>query len=150
MGDGLTARIKDFRDKAASGDATPGLLISGFVNREVETRARLLQEALPNRFARKSAGLTGASNLTLTPVQATLLAYSVISDDYLLDSEANLRKYMKQVREFRAKRAPGFPGPAGHFAYGSNGYLHSAPLDIFMDEQTTHRMLRLVEERSAR
>jgi len=43
-----------------------------------------------------------------------LVAYSVISDDYLLDNEANLRKYMKGIRDFRAKRAGRFPDPEGY------------------------------------
>jgi hypothetical protein len=150
VSDALTAQVRDFRDQAASGDAAFKLLTSGFINREVETRAQLLQEALPNQFKRKSGALTGASNLSLTPVQAILVAYSVISDDYLLDSEANLRKYMREIRDFRAKRAGRFPDPEGYFAYGTNGYLHSSPLDLFMDEQTVGRMLQLTEERSAR
>jgi hypothetical protein len=150
VSDALTAQVKTFRDQAAAGDGAFKLLASGFINREVETRAQLLQEALPNQFRRKSGPLTGASNLTLTPTQAVLVAYSVISDDYLLDNEANLRKDMRGIRDFRAKRSGRFPDPEGCFAYGTNGYLHSSPLDLFMDEQTVVRMLQLSEERSAR
>ncbi len=150
VSDALVAQVRTFRDQVASGDAAFRLLVSGFINKEVETRAQLLQEALPNQFKRKSGALTGASNLTLTPVQAILVAYSVISDDYLLDNEANLRRDMKGIRNFRAKRAGRFPDPEGYFAYGTNGFLYSSPLDLLMDEQAVGRMLQLSEERSTR
>lgn len=141
----LTAQVRHFRAQAQNGDVTLKLLLGNFVSKEVESRSRLLNEALPSEFIQRGASKS-SSTIEVTPAQAFLIAYSVVSDDPLLDSEANLKKQLHRVRAIRAKHAGHYPPPDGHFAYGTNGYLHSSPLGILLNEQTVNRLLQLVEE----
>lgn len=144
----VISQLKSFRDQARTGDATFQFLLNGFVRKEVETRARLFNEAAPAQFPQSDTWRSPLGT-QLTPEQALLLAYSVISDDNLLDSEANLQAYMKDIEKFRAKRSGYYPNSDGRFAYGTNGYLYASPLDLLLNEQTVTRLLQLIEERSA-
>ena len=145
----VVEQAKSFREQARRGDATFTLLLRGFVSKEIETRARLLNEAAPAQFPQGSAG--SPSSTQLTPAQALLVAYSVVSDDYLLDTEANHEKNLRLTHDARAKLAGGYyPGHEGRFAYGDNGYLHASPVGLFLDESSVARLLQLVEERGAR
>jgi hypothetical protein len=146
----VVTTLRSFRDQAKVGDASFKYLMGSFVSKEVDARVRLMNEAAPEQFA---GGLDSfnAFDVKLTPSQALLVAYSVVSDDHLLDSEANQHKYLDVIRGFRAKNSGGmYPGPEGHFAFGTNGYLYSAPLDLFMGDRSTDRLLQLIEERSAK
>lgn len=145
----VVEQAKSFRDQARRGDATFTFLLRTFISKEVETRARLLNEAAPAQFPQGIAD--SPSSTQLTPAQALLVAYSVVSDDYLLDSEATHQKDLRLTHEWRAKLAGGYyPSHEGHFAYGDNGYLHASPVSLFLDESSVARLLQLVEERSAR
>lgn len=145
----VVEQAKSFRDQARRGDATFTFLLRGFVGKEIDTRARLLNEAAPAQFPQGIAD--SPSSTQLTPAQALLVAYSVLSDDHLLDTEANHEKNLRLTRDSRAKLAGGYyPGHEGQFAYGDNGYLHASPVGLFLDESSVARLLQLVEERSAR
>jgi hypothetical protein len=146
----VTNQARSFRDQALAGDDTLKYLLSSVISKEVDSRLQLLNEASTAQFA---VGKDSASPLDvkLTPVQAFLVVYSVLSDDHLLDSEQRHRKHMQLIRDFRAKRAGAtYPDPQNAFGFGPNGYLYSSPLDLFMGEQATDRILQLIEERSAR
>ncbi len=88
-----------------------------------------------------------AAEAGFTPLQAFLVAYSLVSNDALDYSQANLSKWMNLRRETRTED-PGrpFPSPDGHRAYGVNGYLFSSPLDLFFDERAVNRLLDRVEK----
>jgi hypothetical protein len=79
----LATQIRSFRDQAAAGDEAFSSLLSSFVRPDIEKKAQLLIEALPERIG---AGATASSqrSKTFTPIQAVLLAYSFVSDDNLL------------------------------------------------------------------
>lgn len=113
------------------------------VGEEVEKKARLFAEAVPEQLNISEQGFT--------PLQALLLAYSVASEDQLADSEENLNKRMKALQNGIGELiARSFPSPEGHTAFGVNGYLFSSPLDIAFDEATVGDLLDLIAERSAR
>jgi len=142
------AQLREFRDQAHAGKDTFKYLLGSYASKEVDSRARLFNEVSPEHFARSSDSAS-PFDVTLTPAQALLVAYSVLSDDRLLDSEVEHHKNLKLIHDFRAKHSGGYyPDPKGHFAYGVNGYLYSSPLDLFMGEQAMNRFLQLVEERS--
>lgn len=83
----------------------------------------------------------------LTPLQAFLFAYSLVSNDALDYSQANLRKYMEADQKDKTKTfGQPYPSPEGHRAYGVNGYRFSSPLDLFFDEPTVNRLLDRVEK----
>jgi hypothetical protein len=149
VGENLIAQVRYFREQAKNGDTTLRLFLGNFINQEVESRVRLLNEALPSKFVQRET-LKSSSTTEVTPAQAFLIIYSVISDDLLLDAEANLQKHLQHIRASRAKYAGHYPSPDGHHPYGANGYLHSSPLDILLNEQTIIRLLQLIEERGAK
>lgn len=140
------ARIRAIRDQLAtpSGDVFKGAARE-FVRKGVESRVQILSEALPESFG-NTWDAEAAEAGGMTPLQALLVAYSVVSDDYLCDSEASLAQRMKAVeRSLSRSLGEPYPGPEGHRAYGVNGYLFSAPLDIVLDEQAVGRLLDRVE-----
>lgn len=149
-------RLKAVRDQLGTpaGDVFTGMARK-FVRESVEGRARYLSEAIPEQFGGmwdivndKEGSAPGGG---IDPLQAVLIAYSVVSDDYLSDGETGMAKHMsshqKTITDLLGKP---YPTPAGHHAYGVNGYLFSSPLDVIFDEQTLNRLLARIEERSAR
>jgi hypothetical protein len=108
---------------------------------EIQRRAKYLSESVPEQF--------GSATTGLTPLQAILIAYSTLSDDPLTDSNSNLRKRMEYIQGIVTKQTgQPYPSPAGHLAYGPNGYIYSTPLDIIFDEQTVNLLLDHIAERS--
>lgn len=142
------AQARSFRDQARAGDETFRFFLGSIASQEVSSRGRLLNEASPNQFPADKDSYN-AFDVKLTPVQAVLFAYSVISDDHLLDAEAGHQKYLKFMRDFRARSSGGqYPDPHGRFAYGTNGYLYSSPLDLFLNDQAVERILERIERRT--
>lgn len=142
-------QMKSLRDQISTptGEVLRGVTGSA-VYQEMHGRASSFSEAVPEKFG----GMWNVSNDTegvgLTPLQAVLLAYSVASEDLLCDSEVTIGKYMNAVQVSRSG-AQEYPSPNGHFAYGTNGYIYSSPIDLVFDEQTVNRFLDRIEERSA-
>ncbi|MCA1636284.1 MAG: hypothetical protein LC802_21980, partial [Acidobacteria bacterium] len=121
-----------------------------FVEKDVKETASRLSEVVPEKFG----GIWDVANeregdAGITPLQAFLIAYSVASEDYLCDSESALQSGMKYKHQVLTQMDGHYPSPEGRFAYGTNGYVMSTPLDLVFEEQTVSRMLDLIEERSA-
>lgn len=108
---------------------------------EVKSCTRNLSEAVPEQFGSAATGLT--------PLQAVITAYSIVSEDRLAYSSPNLRKRMEFLQD-AITRTTGQPyaRPNGHLAYGPNGYIHSSPLDLVFDERTVNLLLDRIAERS--
>lgn len=143
--------LKAVRDQSG----TPGSeMIAGMITQTVEYNARgkaqNLAEAVPEQFGNlwdvANDRESTAADAGFSPMQAFLIAYSMVSNDYMGYSEANLRKFMNMNRDASAKSYGHFPNPEGHRAYGVNGYLFSTPLDLFFDEPTVNRFLDRVEK----
>lgn len=145
-------RLKAVRDQlsAPTGEALAGMFTQT-VQYHVRGHAQNLAEAVPEQFGnlwdvandRESA----VADAGFTPLQAFLVAYSMLSNDGLDYSQANLSKYMNNIRESMTESlGQPFPSPEGHRAYGVNGYRFSSPLDLFFDEQTVNRFLDRVEK----
>jgi hypothetical protein len=149
-------RLKAVRDQLGTpiGDVFTGMARK-FVTERIEERAHYLSEAIPEQFGSLWDTVNdrevGEPAGGIDPLQAVLIAYSVVSDDSLSDGETHLGQRMESHRK-NATELIGkpYPAPAGHHAYGVNGYLFSSPLDVVFDEQTVNRLLNRIEERSAR
>src|SRR2546430_2162796 len=90
---------------------------------EIQSCTRNLSEAVPEQFGLASTGLT--------PLQAVLISYSIVSEDRLAYSSLNLQKRMEFLQAAITKTIGQlYPSPSGHLAYGPNGYIVSTPLDI--------------------
>ncbi len=142
----LVAEIKSLRDQAAAGDQSFKALLGSFVSREVEHIGRLLPDALPDRFTKRTTA-SEKESLQLTPLQAALIAYAVVSDDPLTGSLAGQRKHMRAVQEWQIKKRGHYPDPEMYKPYGVNGYTYSSPVDLFLDEASVDRLLTLLEQR---
>lgn len=148
------ARLKAVRDQLGTpaGDIFEGMLRK-IVRERVQNRAQYLSEALPEQFGNMwDVSNDRESSITdggITPLQAFLIAYSLASDDYLSDSQDSLNKRMRGHRASLVKACGKYPSPAGHHAYGVNGYIFSSPLGLIFDEQIINRLLDRIEERSA-
>ena len=108
---------------------------------EIQSCTRNLSEAVPEQFGSTSTGLT--------PLQAVLISYSIVSEDRLAYSSLNLQKRMEFLQAAITKTiGQPYPSPDGRLAYGPNGYIVSTPLDIVFDEQTVNILLNHIAERS--
>lgn len=110
---------------------------------EVKSRLKYLSSALPEQWGR-------AEREGMTPVQALLIVYSAVSDDYLGESKADLQSAMQWLERTRSETRGSYASSDGRFAYGVDGYLFSTPLDLAFDQQTTMRLLGDIEERSSK
>ena len=109
----------------------------------VRQRVEMLSDALPEQWA-------GTQDEGLTPAQAFLMAYSAISDDPLRDSRerlSNLRERLEQTWKAATGEAISYEGQT---AFGTGGYFLSSPLDLAFNQKTTARLLKLLDERSAK
>jgi hypothetical protein len=148
------AQLKAVRDQLGTpvGEVFKGMARK-IVRERVQGAAQYLSEAVPEQFGnmwvvsndRESSAADGG----ITPLQACLVAYSLVSDDYLSDSEDSLNKSMRRTQASLVELCGKYPSPAGHRAYGVNGYVFSSPLDLLFDEQTINRLLDRIEERNA-
>ena len=113
------------------------------ITRLVRQRVEMLCDALPEQWA-------GTQDEGLTPAQAFLMAYSAISDDPLRDSReglSNLREQLEQTWKAATGEAISYEGQT---AFGTGGYFLSSPLDLAFNQKTTARLLKLLDERSAK
>ena len=149
------ARLKAIRDQLGS---PAGEVFASMVRAQVRERAqshaRYLSEAVPEQFGgmwdvandKESSAADGG----VTPLQAVLVAYSLVSDDYLSDSDDRLAKKMDAMQK-HITRALGQPYPTatGQRPFGVNGYIFSSPLDVLFDEKTVNRLLDGLGDRRA-
>jgi hypothetical protein len=78
-----------------------------------------------------------------------LIAYSVVSDDFMGHSQTTLNATQELL--YAKMKDHGYKGgrrPSK--AYGTNGYLFAAPLDLVLNETTMNRLLDHIGERGAR
>ena len=144
--------LKEARDKLNSParDAFAALCLQT-AQRQVRLLSKSMAEAVPEQYGNLwdvAADTESAANdAGFTPLQAFLAAYSLVSDDRLDYSQANLRRHMELSQQDWTRRlGRPYPSPEGRRAYGVNGYVFSSPLDIFFDEQTVNRLLDRVEK----
>lgn len=152
------ARMQAARDQSRDGAAADVLkgMLGTIIKERVKNRSRYLGESVPEKFGNmwdvpNDGERSVADGGGVTPLQAVLVIYSLVSDDYLSDGDAALDKRMKNFQA-AVTRATGeeYPSSAGHRPFGVNGYIFSSPLDLMLDDQTVNRLLDRVEERSAK
>jgi hypothetical protein len=113
------------------------------VTRAVRDRVEALGAALPEQWGR-------ARDEGLTPLQGVLIAYSAVSDDPLWsarDGLSSMRTQLEQTWKAATSEALSYDGKT---AFGAGGYLFSSPLSLAFNHETTARLLKLLDERSAK
>lgn len=144
------ARLRAVRDQLnnPAGEVFKGM-VRKIVRERVQSMAQALSEAVPEQFGnmwdvsndRESSAADGG----ITPLQAFLVAYSLASDDYLSDGQDYLNKRMRRHQASLVEICGKYPSPAGHRAYGVNGYVFSSPLDLIFNEQAVSLLLDRIE-----
>lgn len=96
----------------------------------------------------------------ITPSEAILVAYSIVSDDPLVGSDADLRQSMISVHnalsqshqndlDFTQRKVSSEAALQVQPPYGTTGYLFCSPLNYFFNENTLLRLLQRIEEETA-
>lgn len=124
---------KKFRDQLASGDAAAAEAVRAVVTDEVEGRVATLGEAVPEQFG-------AAASEGLTPTQAVVVTYSVLTDDDLAGSTAELKQKAEKTPNKKAKKDK----PV--VAYGPEGRLFSTPAHVFFNRESVGGFLDRLEK----
>lgn len=117
--------------------------IRSFIGKELKNSLVNLAAASPEKFGRNWDFSTNRPAKALTPAQAYLLSYSLISGDLLVDDREGIEKTKRSIYANQVKTLGHYPNPNNYLAYGSNGYLYSSPVDIFFNQKV---QLKLLEE----
>lgn len=107
------------------------------LNTEIKERTDYLAASSPDFFS-------GSTNNDLTPTQALLLTYSIVTNDSLAGNQAELQSKMEEKQQIIVQHWKNpFPGPQNQRAYGVNGYMFSTPSDLLLDDAVMTRVLSL-------
>jgi hypothetical protein len=129
-------QMKSAREWGQHGDAALRQVIRPLMEEEVHVRADNLSEALPEQFGRiKSDGVT--------PLQATLIGYSVAVDDPLdgsvSDTTQQVVRHRMETKQVKSGK------PDSHKPYGVNGALFSSPVHLLFNKAATRKLLERYE-----
>lgn len=95
------------------------------------------------------SNFSGGNTNDLTPSEAVLVAYSVISGDILVGNQSDLQNKMNAVQRTRSQLlSQPYPSPQGHYAFGENGYLFSSPVNFLFDDSSMNRIITLIKDKS--
>jgi hypothetical protein len=105
------------------------------VNGQIQLYARVL----PEQFgAVMQAGIS--------PTQALLIAYAIVSDDPIHVAQTALESEMTQAhKNIDGQR---YPEPNGSRPFGTNGYLFATPLDLIFNAKTIGSMLDAIQAKT--
>jgi hypothetical protein len=132
----FTKQISAGREWSHRGDQALRAVLRKMVTEEVADRVTNLRAALPEQFGRINTD-------GVTPLQAVVIGYSVVTDDPLSDSQGDLNALVAQQRML-AYRQRGETGYSGR-AYGPYGELFSSPAQLFFDKRAVNKLLERVE-----
>ncbi len=103
-----------------------------------------LQERLDAYNAWDNGGEWSAS--AYTPYQVFLLYYSLVSDDYLIDSSTAISNQMQSVANILHEAGNPLLDPTGRYPYGSNGFLYRSAVNYYFTEAALLSLLDKIEE----
>jgi hypothetical protein len=115
--------------------------VRDFIAAEINSRAALLGEALPEDFGR-------AAEEGITPLQAVVYTYSVASDDQLNGSQGELQETVSRINKEKGRET--VKGLATERAYGVNGRVFAAPLNVLFNAKTFNSFLDRIEKGGAK
>jgi hypothetical protein len=114
--------------------------ISSRLSLEVERKVNMLVDASPESF--------GNAKSKLTPLQAMLVTYAVVTDDPLAYNQNGLNQRMLSTQQGISQVTGGpYSSSSNQRAYGDNGYLYSSPASWALNDATINRILTLIAER---
>lgn len=134
-------QAKIMRDMSRQGDSVLRDAIHKELESAVTERVKTYSRALPKQFGE-------AETNGVTPLQAMLITYSVVSDDPLAGSKDTLKNKVEKTSRTLKNLGLVQPDFKPAKAYGKNGTIFAAPIDLVLDETTMTKLLDRVEERS--
>ncbi len=136
----LTTQLNAIRGSNADSKITQGLIELG-ISSEIDYYISLLSDADPNFF--------GGTKGDMTPMQAVLISYAVVTNDTLSDNQTELTTAMQIAENITAQASGGYyPSHIGEKAYGLNGYFYSAPTDLLMTNDSIDKLITEIAIRS--
>jgi hypothetical protein len=116
-------------------------LIANSIALEVEKVAGNLYDA--------NADFFGGSKSDMTPAQALLISYSVVTDDNLARNQTEHSQYLQSIYDgiTQLNNQP-YASPQGHHAYGTNGYIFSSPANLLIDDAAVNSLLIKIQEKN--
>jgi hypothetical protein len=132
-------QIKAARDANAQLFIKP--LIHSKIKEQVTTRLSNFAKASPTVFGQTWDSTNNLPAKGLTPTQAMLLTYSIVSGDSFADSTTTLTTAMQNKQYAVTKAYGAYPSANGHSAYGANGYLFSSAFALFFNEENQLNLL---------
>lgn len=135
----LLQQARAGREWSQRGDFALRDALHSMLEGEVNERVSALSSALPEQFGQ-------ASEQGLTPTQALLIAYSVATDDRLVDSRNDIQQAAVQQRmdagqtreQKKKQKTSGRP-------FGPNGFLHPSAPQLFLNRASVDKLLNLTE-----
>ena len=123
----FVTNARQLRDNLRKGNAVARDMVQHVVDESIYDRISLFSEAVP-QFA-------GGLQNGFTPLQALVLSYSVVADDYLNGSSEDLKQAGISVKA------------NGRRAFGREGHVFRAPIDFVFNRKTSARLLENLERR---
>ncbi|KAF0250019.1 MAG: hypothetical protein FD167_585 [bacterium] len=115
--------------------------IASKIKEQARTYLADFAKASPSAFGQNWDGKNNKPAKGLTPSQAILLTYSLVSGDSFADTISSLASTMQKKQDALVKRHGSYPSPSGHTPYGANGYLFSSAFALFFNEQNQLTLL---------
>lgn len=113
--------------------------VASAIEADLKDKVAILNAADPTFFGNGSQ---------ITPTQALLLYYMVASDDFLMGDQTEVNSTMSGLQSLASNATnSSYPSPAGHRAYGANGYLFSSPVNYLLDDSTVSSFVGAVQAR---
>jgi len=134
----LSNQINAIRGTNVDTKINQGLIELGISN-EIDYYIELLSEADSSFFDNTKGDMT--------PMQAVLISYAVVTNDTLSDNQASLTTVMSDWETHMAQEIGSYPSHVGEKAFGLNGYFYSTPTDLLMTEGAIGRLIRAIAVR---
>jgi hypothetical protein len=136
---GFSTELTALRD-GGIGTKTAQTMVYVAVDAEVNRKTKMILDASPNFF--------GGVEMRMTPLQAVLVAYSIVTDDQLLYNQSELQQRMQNMQTgIQQAIGQSYPSPSGYRAYGGNGYIFSSPAQTILTDARITRLLTSIQER---
>lgn len=111
------------------------------IKEQTKTRLSDFAKASPLTFGQAWDTANNLPGKGLTPAQAMLLTYTLVSGDSFADTTTSLSNAMQKKQNALVRSYGSYPSPSGHYAYGANGYLFSSAFALFFNEQNQLTLL---------
>ena len=115
--------------------------IRDFIRTELTNTLVDLAAASPEKFGQNWDLANNRPGKGLTPSQAYLLSYSLVSGDLLNNDRDGLDKTKRLIYDYQVKTLGYYPNPNNYLPYGNNGYVYSSPVNIFFNEKVQLELL---------